>query len=109
MARAEGDNPTGVTEASATSGEAAPMVEAPANPTEAQQASQGLVDRPSPEAVQQAKEDAKWREENPNKVRTREANPAVGGESFAYLDTVDEGVHPDQAPANPDNQPVVQG
>ena len=41
---------------------------------------------PSAEALKVAKADAKWRSENPSKPRQREANPAVGGESFTYLD-----------------------
>jgi hypothetical protein len=87
-----------VSEESKTSGEAKPMNEAPAEPTEAQQKAQETVVKadegeaaelptgPSEEAKAQAREDARWRAENPNKVLVREANPAVGGESFAYLD-----------------------
>ena len=62
----------------------------PANPTEAQ-VEQGATPAtqqtgPSDEAKQQAKEDDQWRLEHPNEARTRDANPAFGGESFEYVD-----------------------
>lgn len=104
MARAEGDASVDVTEASATSGQAAPMAEAPANPTEAQEASQGTQDGPSDEAIRLAREDAEWRLANPNKPRMREANPVSGGESFDYLSPGSEGTHPDNAPAVPPSE-----
>lgn len=97
MARPSTENAADVTPESQSSGQANPMDEPSANPTEAeveQGAQEGInqpqaVD-PSPEgptdaALKQAREDQKLRDENPNKAVVREANPEVGGESFAYL------------------------
>jgi hypothetical protein len=55
--------------------------------TDAQKEQAGQAGPPqlSEEAKRVAQEDADWRAEHPNEVRTREANPAVGGESFGYL------------------------
>jgi hypothetical protein len=74
-----------VSEASETSGEANPMSEAPANPTEAQQ-DQGNVNidgtpRPSAEQLEQARKDAEWIAEHPNEPHIREAIEGQGGES----------------------------
>lgn len=88
------DEGTSVTEESQTSGEAEPMSEVPAAPTEAQQEqgaepiSDPLVANPdaalpgAEAADKQRAEDAAWRAEHPNEVLIREANPEVGGESF---------------------------
>lgn len=43
---------------------------------------------PSEESIQQAREDAQKRAEDPNKIVTRTANPKVAGESLAYLKNV---------------------
>jgi hypothetical protein len=142
MARSSGDAPTAVTEESATSGQATPMAEAPANPTQAQEEAQkasqeesqevpdeeqrpteawtvaqiedwaekhdvdlsgasnkaeklarvedAISDAPSTDVREVAREDAEWRLAHPGEVRTRESNPNVGGESFDYLGAVDQ-------------------
>jgi hypothetical protein len=79
------EDTTDVKKASETSGEAKPMAEAPVEPTDAQREAAGTDAKPSDAALAQVREDAKWREDNPNKVLIREANPAVAGESFDYL------------------------
>ena len=64
-------------------------VETPTTQTEAQKEQAGVQDTgPSDEAKEQAKADAEQRAEHPNQAVTREANPAVGGESFEYLGVV---------------------
>lgn len=104
MARGDGDAPADVTESSATNptNEATPMADAPAAPTPAQAEQQAQADapqetstvsdpalvRPSDEAVQQARQDAQKRVDDPNAVVKREAKPEYGGESFAYLQNV---------------------
>jgi hypothetical protein len=92
------DEGTSVTEASQTSGEANPMDEAPAEPTEAQQEQGASTDEPGADipavvdpdsllpgadaAAEQHAKDEAWRIDHPNEVLVREANPQVGGESF---------------------------
>lgn len=54
---------------------------------EAPVAADGVVVEPTPseDAVAQYKKDAQERAEHPERPVVREANPAFGGESFAYL------------------------
>lgn len=90
------DDGTSVSQESETSGQANPMEQAPAEPTEAQQeqgADVPLVVDPTSllpnaaEAAQQFADDEAWRLEHPNQPLMREANPNVGGESFDRYDT----------------------
>jgi len=88
MARGTNEAPSDVTPESEVSGQANPMAEPSANPTEAQQAqaeSSSNSDGPSEDAIKQAREDQRKRDEDQTKAVTREANPNLGGESFGYL------------------------